>query len=64
MMTLLIRWLERVPRANHATLVNLQPAGRWTMLHQAAEGGSRKTVKALLNLGANTRALTRDPLAT
>lgn len=41
-------------------LINVQPAGRWSALHQAAEAGDEATIQHLLGLGASTTALTRD----
>jgi len=41
-------------------LVNCQPAGRWTALHQAASQGDSETVKFLLQHGALTGALSFD----
>jgi len=41
-------------------LVNCQPAGRWTALHQAAEKGNRRAVQFLLEHGASVSLRTRD----
>eukprot|EP00933_Yihiella_yeosuensis_P035159 TRINITY_DN28635_c0_g1_i2.p1 TRINITY_DN28635_c0_g1~~TRINITY_DN28635_c0_g1_i2.p1 ORF type:complete len:272 (-),score=87.32 TRINITY_DN28635_c0_g1_i2:48-863(-) len=41
-------------------LVNVQPAGRWTALHQAAFNGSGAMVGFLLEKGADPQAATRD----
>ena len=41
-------------------LVNAQPSGRWSALHQAAQAGSVRAVKVLLRFGANPLALTKD----
>jgi len=43
-------------------LVNCQPAGRWSALHQAAEKGDARAVQFLLDHGASTSARTRDGL--
>jgi len=43
-------------------LVNCQPAGRWSALHQAAHCGNVQAVRFLLDHGASTRARTRDGL--
>jgi len=40
--------------------VNVQPAGRWSALHQAAEAGHADAVKFLVNSGANLAAKTKD----
>jgi len=41
-------------------LVNVQAAGRWSALHQAAEHGDQEVVKFLLSRGASLEAKTRD----
>lgn len=41
-------------------LVNVQPAGRWTALHQAAYEGNGDITTYLLDQGANPAALTRS----
>ena len=41
-------------------LVNVQPSGRWSALHQAAQAGSVGAVRDLLHFGANPLALTKD----
>ena len=40
--------------------VNVQPAGRWTALHQACSSGDSNTVEFLLRKGAETKVTTRD----
>lgn len=40
--------------------VNVQPAGRWSALHQAAEAGNEKVVKFLLANGADVSVRTKD----
>ncbi|CAE7402555.1 TNKS2 [Symbiodinium natans] len=40
--------------------VNVQPAGRWTALHQAAEAGDKKVVKFLLEQKADVTLQTND----
>ena len=40
--------------------VNVQPAQRWTALHQAAGAGDKETVKLLLAKGADKAAKNRD----
>jgi len=42
------------------SLINCQPAGRWTALHQAAARGSLETVHFLLDRGASTTVRTMD----
>ncbi|CAE7556687.1 TNKS2 [Symbiodinium sp. CCMP2592] len=41
-------------------LVNVQPAGRWSALHQAAEAGEEAVVKFLLDHGADKNVKTKD----
>ena len=41
-------------------LLNSQPAGRWTALHQAAAAGEREVVEWLLSKGADRAAKNRD----
>jgi len=41
-------------------LVNVQPAGRWTALHQAAFEGNKEIAEFLLDKGASVNATTRD----
>ena len=41
-------------------LVSVQPAGRWSALHQAASAGCAETVRFLLAKGANKAATTRQ----
>ncbi|CAJ1342458.1 unnamed protein product [Effrenium voratum] len=41
-------------------LVNVQPAGRWSALHQAAEAGDEGTVRYLLEKGALLTVTTSD----
>merc|ERR1712228_707817 len=41
-------------------LVNVQPAGRWSALHQAAEAGKPTAVKMLLSKGADLNLKTKD----
>jgi len=41
-------------------LINCQPTGRWSALHQAAVRGNLETVRFLLDRGASTTARTRD----
>jgi len=41
-------------------LVNVQPAGRWSALHQFAAAGNVEAVKSLLEQGANASACTKD----
>ena len=50
--------VRQLVRANRA-LVNVQPLGRWTALHQAALCGNSETVRFLLNRGANCSLLNR-----
>jgi len=40
--------------------VNVQPGGRWSALHQAAEQGDAETVRFLIAKGANLWARTKD----
>jgi len=47
--------LEETP-----ALINVQPAGRWSALHQAAEKAKPTAVKMLLSKGASTTLLTKD----
>merc|ERR1712070_439108 len=47
--------LEETP-----TLINVQPAGRWSALHQAAHAGKPAAVKMLLGKGASVTLMTRD----
>lgn len=42
------------------TLINVQPAGRWSALHQAAQNGKPAAVKMLLSKGASMTLLTKD----
>jgi hypothetical protein len=47
-------------------LVNVQPAQRWSALHQAAAAGDKAMVKWLLAKGADRKCVNRDgetPLA-
>jgi len=41
-------------------LINVQPCGRWTALHQAAVEGNGDMCKKLLGMGADPAALTRS----
>lgn len=41
-------------------LVNVQPAGRWSALHQAAQNGKPTAVKMLLGKGASVTLVTKD----
>mmetsp|Transcript_12404 Transcript_12404/g.23276 ORF Transcript_12404/g.23276 Transcript_12404/m.23276 type:complete len:609 (-) Transcript_12404:37-1863(-) len=41
-------------------LINVQPLGRWTVLHQAAEAGSEDTVAFLLKQGADVKVKTKE----
>lgn len=41
-------------------LINVQPLGRWTVLHQAAEAGCADTVAFLLKHGADATLKTKD----
>lgn len=43
-----------------AALINVQPAGRWSALHQAAANGKPTAVKMLLGKGASVTLLTKD----
>jgi len=45
------------------SLINCQPAGRWSALHQAAMRGNLESVCFLLDRGASTMVRTRDGLA-
>lgn len=47
--------LEETPE-----LVNVQPANRWSALHQAAEAGKPTAVKMLLSKGADVNLKTKD----
>merc|ERR1711937_562040 len=47
--------LEETP-----ALINVQPAGRWSVLHQAAANAKPSAVKMLLSKGASTTLLTKD----
>ena len=47
--------IEAEPR-----LVNVQPSGRWSALHQAAASGEREVVEWLLSKGADRAAKNRD----
>jgi len=47
--------LEETP-----TLINVQPGGRWSALHQAAAGGKPTAVKMLLSKGGSVTLLTKD----
>lgn len=44
--------------AENPALVNVQPGGRWSALHQAAQAGCADTVRFLLEHGANSDART------
>jgi len=56
------RQLQKVVAAvkENPAIVNVQPAGRWSALHQAAEHGDQEVVNFLLTHGANLEAKTRD----
>lgn len=41
-------------------LVNVQPSGRWSALHQASEAGEELAVRFLLEKGADKTLLTKD----
>lgn len=41
-------------------IVNVQPAGRWSALHQAAEAGEETVVQFLLDHGADKNVKTKD----
>jgi len=41
-------------------LINVQPSGRWTALHQAAYSGQADICKELVGLGADIQAVTRS----
>jgi len=41
-------------------LINVQPAGRWSALHQAAQNGKPTAVKMLLGKGASVTLVTKD----
>ena len=41
-------------------LVNVQPGGRWSALHQAAEAGEELAVRFLLEKGAEKSLKTKD----
>ena len=41
-------------------LVNAQPAGRWTALHQAAERGTVEVVRELIQQRADVNLVNRD----
>ena len=45
---------------DNPTLVNVQPGGRWSALHQAARSGSTEAVEMLLASGANPLAKNSD----
>jgi hypothetical protein len=47
--------LEETPE-----LVNMQPSGRWSALHQAAEAGKPTAVKMLLSKGADVNLKTKS----
>eukprot|EP00434_Breviolum_minutum_P001435 symbB.v1.2.001263.t1/scaffold65.1/size366479/10 len=47
--------LEELP-----TLINVQPAGRWSALHQFAENGNADAVRYLLEMGADRDAKNKD----
>jgi len=51
--------VRELVRANRA-LVNVQPSGRWTALHQAALVGNRQTVRFLMARGASTGLVNRN----
>lgn len=53
--------VRRLLQAN-VGLVNCQPSGRWSALHQAAQKGHAPSVRLLLENGAATSARTRDGL--
>eukprot|EP00930_Biecheleria_cincta_P058498 TRINITY_DN44322_c0_g1_i1.p1 TRINITY_DN44322_c0_g1~~TRINITY_DN44322_c0_g1_i1.p1 ORF type:complete len:435 (-),score=95.61 TRINITY_DN44322_c0_g1_i1:119-1396(-) len=40
--------------------VNVQPAGRWSALHQAADAGDATTIKFLIQHGADLNATSKD----
>ena len=44
----------------NSLLINAQPAGRWSALHQAAAAGDKSMVAWLLERGADTKCTTRD----
>ena len=52
------RVLELIQR--DASLINVQPEGRWSALHQACYHGDLSAVKALIERGADQEALTND----
>jgi len=41
-------------------LINVQPSGRWSVLHQAAEAGNTETIAFLLGHGADITLKTKD----
>ncbi|CAJ1401355.1 unnamed protein product [Effrenium voratum] len=47
--------LEELP-----DLINVQPAGRWSVLHQFAENGDADAVRYLLEMGADREAKNKD----
>ena len=49
------RELAAVPQ-----LVNVQPAGRWSALHQAVHADDAEAVRDLLRIGASLHAKTKD----
>ena len=51
--------VETMLEANPA-LVNVQPARRWSALHQFAQAGNEEAVKFLLKVGANPAAVNKD----
>jgi len=46
--------------AETPALVSVQPAGRWSALHQFAENGDADAVRYLLKMGADRNAKTKD----
>lgn len=46
--------------SSQPALVNVQPAGRWSALHHAAEHGHKEMVRFLLALGADCSSQTKD----
>jgi len=44
----------------HSHLVNVQPGGRWSALHQFAQKGNKDAVKYLLEKGAGTCVVNKD----
>lgn len=42
-------------------VLDIRDSSGWTLLHLAAENGSRHIIKTLLDIGVNSRALTVGP---